>query len=301
MSLSELSNAKCELCQVWALFGITLETTSAPSTSLIEFRKQLQQKLGPDISLPLQGGSGHHPPVESRLLASHPVLKADEVSPQRRLASNLDGDSVMKGSEKMLDKEDRAGRLEIEGVMLRSRYERTRKLEDLEEAIQVSREIVKITPEGYPNVAARLNSLGTRLRRRYEHTKETKDLEEAIVVSWQAVNATPKDHPDLAAWLNNLGISLVRRYDYTHKIDDLEEAIRIFQQAVKATPKDHPNRAAFLNNLRTSLARRYDDTRHIEDLEMATQVSQQADELTSEDHPNLAAFLNNLETSLVRG
>ena len=115
MYLSELRIAKSEICQMWALFDITLETTSAPSTSLIAFRKQLQQKL--DVSLPLQGGSGHHPPVESKLLASHPVLKANGVSPQRRLASTLDGDSVMKGSEKMLANVDRAARLDKRGFM----------------------------------------------------------------------------------------------------------------------------------------------------------------------------------------
>ena len=250
---------------MWALFDITLETNSAPSTSLIAFRKQLQQKLGLDISRPLQGGSGHHPPVESRLLASHPVLKADGVSPQGRLASTLDGDSAMKGSEKMLDEEDRAGRLDNLGIMIESRYERVRRLEDLEEAIQISREVVKITPESYPNLnlAARLNSLGTSLDRRYERTKEIADLEEAIVVSWQAVKATPKDHPKLAAWLNNLGVSLLRRYDHSRNIEDIEKAIQIFEQAVEARPKDDPDLAAWLHNLGISLARRYDHTRKI--------------------------------------
>ena len=76
-------------------------------------------------------------------------------------------------------------------------------MEDLEEAIRVSRQAVKVTPEDHPDLAACLNNLGNKLESRYKRTGKMEDLEEAIRVSRQAVEVTPEDHPDLAAWLNN--------------------------------------------------------------------------------------------------
>jgi len=90
------------------------------------------------------------------------------------------------------------------------RYERTGKMEDLEEAIQVARQAVDVTPEDHPDLAERLNNLGNRLESRYERTGKVEDLEEAIRVARQAVDVTPKDHPDLAGRLNNLGTKLSR-------------------------------------------------------------------------------------------
>lgn len=39
------------------------------------------------------------------------------------------------------------------GCALKSRHERTRKIEDLEEAIQMSRQAVKVTPKDHPSFA----------------------------------------------------------------------------------------------------------------------------------------------------
>ena len=92
--------------------------------------------------------------------------------------------------------------------MLETRYERTGKMEDLEEAIRVARQAVDVTPEDHPDLAGRLNNLGLKLQRRYERTGKMEDLEEAIRVARQAVDVTPEDHPDLAGRLNNLGNEL---------------------------------------------------------------------------------------------
>jgi len=96
--------------------------------------------------------------------------------------------------------------------MLESRYERRGKMEDLEEAIRVSRQAVKVTPEDHPDLAAWLNNLGNNLGRRYERTGKMEDLEEAIQVSRQAVEVTPEDHPYLAGRLINFGRQLLSSY-----------------------------------------------------------------------------------------
>ena len=61
------------------------------------------------------------------------------------------------------DHPDLAARLGNLGNKLVSRYERTGKIEDPEESIQVARQAVDVTPEDHPDLAGRLNSLGNKL------------------------------------------------------------------------------------------------------------------------------------------
>ncbi|KAF2403025.1 hypothetical protein EJ06DRAFT_536507 [Trichodelitschia bisporula] len=97
-------------------------------------------------------------------------------------------------------------------------------MDDLEEAIKVTRMAVDITPSDHPDLTGRLNNLGNKLASRYRRTGKMDDLEEAIKVTQTAVEITPSDHPDLAIWLNNWGNKLASRYRRTGKMDDLEEA-----------------------------------------------------------------------------
>ncbi|CAG8909318.1 unnamed protein product, partial [Penicillium egyptiacum] len=191
-----------------------------------------------------------------------------------------------------------AGRLNSLGINLNSRYERAGQMDDLEEAIRLSRQAVAATPDGHPCLAERLNSLSNKLESRYHRRGQMDDLEEAIQVSRQAVAATPCDHPDLATWFNNLGIKLASRYDQIGQMDDLEEAIQVSRQAVAATPCDHPDLATWFNNLGNNLESRYERTGQMDDLGEAIQVSRQAVAATPSDHPNLAKWFNNLGNKL---
>jgi tetratricopeptide (TPR) repeat protein len=185
------------------------------------------------------------------------------------------------------------------GNNLRSRYERVGRLEDLEEAIRVTEQAVKVTPNGHPDLLKMLNNLGIELEKRYERIGRIEDLDEAFRVTEQAIKVAPDDHPDLATCLNNLGNQLERRYERIGRIDDLEEAIRVIMQAIKVTPNDHPDLAVRLNNLGNKLEKRYERIRRIEDLEEAIRVTEQAVKVTPKDYlALLAACLNNLGNKL---
>jgi hypothetical protein len=53
-------------------------------------------------------------------------------------------------------------------------------MEDLEEAIQVTQQAVKVTPDDYPDLAAMLHNLRNSLQGRYERTGAIDNLKEAI-------------------------------------------------------------------------------------------------------------------------
>jgi tetratricopeptide (TPR) repeat protein len=67
------------------------------------------------------------------------------------------------------------------GNQLRTRFDRTGRMEDLEEAIQVLRRAVAVTPQDHPELVGRLNNLGIKLTRRFERTGRMKDLKKAIL------------------------------------------------------------------------------------------------------------------------
>lgn len=81
-------------------------------------------------------------------------------------------------------------------------------MNDLNKAIQVSRQAIKATPISHPDRASWLNNLGNHLGSRHLQTGQMDNLKEAIRVSRKAVEATPNNHPDLTTWLNNLGNKL---------------------------------------------------------------------------------------------
>ncbi|KAK2731046.1 hypothetical protein FQN57_003707 [Myotisia sp. PD_48] len=171
-------------------------------------------------------------------------------------------------------------------------------MSDLEEAIQLGREAITVTPEDHPDRAGQFNNLGIQLSDRYSRTGAMSDLEEAIQLGREAIAATPEDHPDRAVQLSNLGSQLGDRYSRTGAMSDLEEAIQLGREAITATPEDHPDRAVRLNNLGIQLNSRYLRTGAMSDLEEAIQLGREAIAATPEDHPDRAVQLNNLGIQL---
>jgi hypothetical protein len=83
------------------------------------------------------------------------------------------------------------GRLVNYGIMLRLQYERTRQIDDLNEAIRVARQTIEIAPRDHPDFASWLDALTKVLDYRDEETWEMDDLEETIQVSTEATNTKP--------------------------------------------------------------------------------------------------------------
>ncbi|PHH91989.1 hypothetical protein CDD83_9436 [Cordyceps sp. RAO-2017] len=96
-------------------------------------------------------------------------------------------------------------------------------MSDLEEAIAVARQVIKLT-DNHPVRPACLNNLGNKLERRYQRTGEVDALEQAILVARHAVSLTAEDHPDRAAWLTNCGVKLEMRHELTGEPADVQEA-----------------------------------------------------------------------------
>jgi tetratricopeptide (TPR) repeat protein len=186
-------------------------------------------------------------------------------------------------------------RLQNLAGMLRGQYDYTAKIDQLEEAIDLSRQVIEIMPQGHPDLPGTLNELGQGLKRKFERMGKREDIEESNQVSSRAVATTLlNDNTNLAARLNDLGTLILARYDHWGKIQDLEESLKMSRQAIDITPLDHPNLGSWLINLGSGLRVRFQHTGRLEDLEEAIQVSQKAIHITPYDHPKIAIFLNDL-------
>ena len=113
------------------------------------------------------------------------------------------------------------------GRVLLRRYRAQGRVQDLDRALELWRQAVKLTPPDSPKLPGYLNNLGAGLSGRYERAGRPEDLEEAIGVYRRAVKLTPADSPDLRIYLNNLDARLRNR------------------SAHMAKPADRPSSSAF--------------------------------------------------------
>ncbi|KAF7172189.1 hypothetical protein CNMCM5623_004429 [Aspergillus felis] len=170
--------------------------------------------------------------------------------------------------------------------MCQKRFKRTRKTEDLEEAIQGIQQLLEDPPQGL-NLAAYLVSLVGLLKERYERTQNLEDLDKAIQALQQLPEVAPANQPDPRA-LACLVILLQERYDRTQKLEDLDKAIQGLQQLLEDPAHDLNLKA--LGSLVKLLQERYECTGKLEDLDKAIQVLQQLLEVASTNQISLAVL-----------
>ncbi|KAJ2936487.1 hypothetical protein H1R20_g605, partial [Candolleomyces eurysporus] len=179
----------------------------------------------------------------------------------------------------------------------RARY--TGSLVDLEEAVSLYREVLKLHPWPHPDRSSSLHNLSTALLDRYRHTPGIiANLEEIISLYRDALELRPPPHPARSSSLNNLASALQDRHRSTGTMDDLEEAIFLYREALELRPSPDPERSPSLNNLGNALLDRYRRTDSITDLEESISLHYEALGLRPSPHRHRALSLSNLSISL---
>lgn len=186
------------------------------------------------------------------------------------------------------------------GNLLRSRYERLGQLSDINDAIELGRDVLSFTPRTDPERPSYLNDLALALNGKSEASEDVAMLEEAIRLGSDAVLLTRRNDVDMPVWLANLGMYLSRLYQQTKEIETLEEAIRVSRRGISILPRGHPNLAGLSNNLGMALQDRYDKIKKAEDLNEAIRVTRQAINLSATGSPHHITFLSNLGTLLTK-
>ncbi|RXW14834.1 hypothetical protein EST38_g11024 [Candolleomyces aberdarensis] len=162
----------------------------------------------------------------------------------------------------------------------------TGSLVDFEQAISLSRQVLKFRPSSHPYRSLSLSDLAIAFQERYQRTRAMADLEEAISLHREVLELEPLPHPNRSVTLNNLGAALQDRNQRTGTLTDLEEAISLHREAVELRPPPHLERSSSLNNLGNVLYNRYQPTGIVADLEEAISLHREALELRPFPHPH---------------
>ena len=195
---------------------------------------------------------------------------------------------------------DRPGCLSALGAALSRRFEFAGREADIDKAIDVGREAVRLTPAGAPDRPLHLTRLAIALRNRFESFGDRADLEEAVEADREAIRLVADDDPERAMFLSNLCRTLQCRFANIGHGPDLDEAVEAGREAVRLTPTDDHRRPDRLFSLSIALATRYDKPGRAPDLAEAVSVSRQAVQATPAAHPERGRYLANLGGMLVR-
>ncbi|KAL6802264.1 CHAT domain-containing protein [Trichoderma sp. SZMC 28012] len=224
-----------------------------------------------------------------------------------------------------LESGSRACRSKLLGSLsdsLIARYDRTKEIEELNEAIALCREALEI-PAHINHRFIQLHRISTALKKRFEHSEETADLTEAILMSREALDfgcrGGSRGPMQLAEFGHDLASLLYEKFCQTGAKEVLNDAINIGMDALNAMPQRHPSRAVHLCNLGLYLTQRFNQVKLIADGVAMLEAEDSADfvtrslkglELSDNFHRyglqvpsdrDFAEFLHNKEYCLAQG
>ncbi|HEX3532236.1 MAG TPA: CHAT domain-containing protein [Thermoanaerobaculia bacterium] len=180
-----------------------------------------------------------------------------------------------------------------ESVLLGRRYQTTRSLSDLEEALELARRAARLAPRN-PKV---LSNLGYVLKLLYERSGRLDDLR-ASISSYEEAAAGPEDDGERVALMNNLASLWHSLYGQLGKIAHLERSIELAEEVVKATPHAAPLFPMYLCNLGIKFLERYKRIGAIEDLQTMIRMSEEALGEILPESPYRPTVLYNLAIAL---
>lgn len=191
----------------------------------------------------------------------------------------------------------RARDLNLLGLVLLRKFERTMSINDVDEGITSLREALRLT-EDYPESTEYRTNLGNALQMRFSVSGLIDDLSHVIELRKHVVNATPKDDSRAAGHMVNLANAVEARYWQTGSVADLSEAIEINQRVVDSIDLQHPNRAFFLHGLGRCLQNRYKRMGSLHDLNSAIVAIECAVQAVPTNSSRRAMYLGALGVAL---
>ncbi|KAF7342638.1 TPR-like protein [Mycena sanguinolenta] len=151
---------------------------------------------------------------------------------------------------------------------LSTSFAHTGHIQDLEEAINVQRDLLVQCPAGHPDHETNLYNLAKDLETYFEQTNNLDSLEEAIGYH-RFLLSCPLDHPDRRKSLIHLASALSSRFEKAGKIEDIKEAIRCDHEVLTLQFNGHANYVKALSSLGYDLQICFQATGQMEELNEA--------------------------------
>jgi len=197
------------------------------------------------------------------------------------------------------DRQVRLKRLANLGNSLRSRFNLLGDVADINRAILVVEEAVRLAPDDFPEKYGFLGLHGACLEARFRRLNNVADINMSVLQHQEAVKLAPNDHAYKFHLLKTLGSSLLNRFIGHKDIADLNEAILAQEHALSLTPHDHPGRPSRLTGLGVSLMHRFQQLGDIADIDQSILFIGDSVECTQDDDPAKCQRLTYLGNTLL--
>lgn len=178
------------------------------------------------------------------------------------------------------------------------RHESVGSMDDLERAIDLAWEALRLTLHASSRRAMVCNNLAGVLKRRYDRIRNKRDIQEAIEYYRDAVKlASPAEKPGM---LNGLATALASPFRHGSEFNSevLDEALRTHREAVELTQPGSRFYAGRLHNYGNAFIDKYETSGDPEDLKNGLTQLRKAVAATPADSPTRPLFLNSLATSV---
>ncbi|KAH7000663.1 CHAT domain-containing protein [Ilyonectria destructans] len=172
------------------------------------------------------------------------------------------------------------------GCRLEDRFDRLNRVDDLRDAIRVSRSALP-TPSRRANLLTNgiKHNIGVKLLKLYNIDKQDATFDEGFSLLCEAVETMqpPGDVP--ALWLNSLASAYRSRYWRNREnLDSLNTAIDHQTEAIERLPRNRPNWPGYASNMAWLLRERAERTRNKDDLQNALSFVQDAAASVPKNH-----------------
>ncbi|KAJ6556003.1 CHAT domain-containing protein [Mycena capillaripes] len=180
-----------------------------------------------------------------------------------------------------------------------TRFQQRGDTRDIDEALELRREVVTPCQPPHPRHDSALNNLAITLRERFQQQGDAKDLDEAIEIHRKALSFRGPSHPDRSMSLNNLGVAVLTRFEHQGDTRDIGEVIELHREALSLRKPPHADRGMSLNNLASAVQKRSRQEGDTRDINEAIELHREALTLFPLPHPGRGTSLTNLANAIL--
>ncbi|MFD0634263.1 CHAT domain-containing protein [Catenulispora yoronensis] len=177
------------------------------------------------------------------------------------------------------------------------RYRRTGVMENLDVAVQASRDAVSAVTDDAGRLIIHTN-LATALSARFNESDTAEDLAEAMSSLHTALELAGPDSPDRTLVLVNLAGVYAVRFERAGQDEDLDQAHSIIRAAMAATMLGEPDRPRRLSILASVLIARYERDGTLAELDEAIDALRAALDATPDPSPDRPGYVSRLSIAL---
>ncbi|KAJ7676620.1 CHAT domain-containing protein [Mycena polygramma] len=168
---------------------------------------------------------------------------------------------------------------------LDTRFEQHKNLDDIDEAIKITKELLAAHPAQHD---MNIISLAHLSKVRFEHLSpgNPNDIEELVVLQREALTIQDPTHSHNIEALKDLAVALQVRFLIRGESDDLKETVNLLRtaQAIDSSSVSHPDRIGILGNLAYALKLQFEQYGEPKNLDEVVELSQEELQLLGQ-HP----------------